>query len=93
MKFQVSARLNEPCMPWPSCRTVSAASTVQRTGSPHTVSKERKLTDDRGCGVIAAPFERDLVKRQGAGEFAEASNRRKAAHVILREERVDDPLG
>ena len=55
MKFQVSARLNEPCMPWPCCRTVSATSTVQRTGSPHTVSKERKLIAIAGCGVIAVP--------------------------------------
>ena len=44
MKFPVSARLNEPCIPWPCCRMVSAISTVQRTGSPQPVSKERKLT-------------------------------------------------
>ena len=83
MKFQVSARLNEPCMPWPCCSIVSATSTVQRTGSPHTVSKERKLTAIAGCGVIADAFERDVVERQRAGEFAELGVDEKAADIVF----------
>ncbi len=55
MKLKVSARLNEPCMPWPWRSPVSATSTGHRTGSPQTVSKLRKLTTIAGRGVTAVP--------------------------------------
>ena len=51
------------------------------------IDRDRRMRRDR------AAFERDVVERQSAGEFAELCIDEQAADVILRQKRIDDALG
>ena len=65
MKFQVSAPLNEPCMPWPSWSTVSA---ISRT--PHRLATDRvqgtEANDNHGVRSERAACKRDVAECQCA---------------------------
>ena len=77
-------------MPWPCCSTVSATPTAQSTGSPHAVSKERKLTTIAGRGVMALPSSAMSSRDNVPGNFPSFEFDEQAADVVLGEERIDD---